>query len=315
MVTPKLDAEFVRLHRMPDPDLAKVKTARRMMAIAARMRGRRRSSEVTFNDQAIEVGARRINVRIYRANGAERPGVLVYFHGGGFIVGDLETEHEVCLNHARDGRCVVVSVDYRLAPEFPFPAAHDDGWEVMNWVRNNGALLNADVARLAVGGGSAGASIAAGLALRARDEGFALSLVLLQQPVVDNLGQHRSAREFNDTPFLKAKHIPMAWDAYFGATTPEGRALTYAAAFAAENVAGLADTLIIAGNCDPARDEAIAYARRLTDAGVNVDLHLFAGAPHGFDLVETAPAARAAIAIRGKALARAIGGAAEARAA
>src|ERR1700754_4354497 len=137
MATPKLDAEFERLRRMPDPDLAKVKTARKMMAMAARVRGRRRSTDVSFEDQAIAIGARKINVRIYRANGAEQPGVLVYFHGGGFIVGDLETEHEVCLAHARDGQCVVVSVDYRLAPEFPFPAAHDDGWEVMTWVRNN----------------------------------------------------------------------------------------------------------------------------------------------------------------------------------
>ena len=309
VTSPRLDAEFARLHRMPDPDLAKVKAARTMMGIAHALRGRRRIKDVTFEDKAVSTGNRKIKVRIYRPEGAQRPGVLVYFHGGGFIVGNLETEHDVCLAHARDGGCAVVSVDYRLAPEFAFPAAHDDGWDVLRWVRDNAAALGVDGQRLAVGGGSAGAAIAAGLAVRARDEGVKLALVLLQQPVVDHLSQHRSAQTFNETPFLKAKHIPMAWQVYFGKSTPAGQALAYAAAYAAEDLRGIAETIIIAGTCDPSRDEALSFARRLSDAGVNVEFHLFAGAPHGFDMVEQAPATRAALALRGAALRRTIGGA------
>jgi acetyl esterase/lipase len=201
-----------------------------------------------------------------------------------------------------------VSVEYRLAPEYPFPAAHDDGWEILDWLKENAASLGIDATRLAVGGSSAGAALAAGVALRARDEGLAtLAFVLLQQPVIDHLSSQRSARAFTDTPFLKAHHLPRAWSTYFGASQPEGRQLSYAAPFAADDLSNFPPTFILVGNVDPARDEALAFAQRLIEADVEVELHLFPGVPHGFELIEGAPATRNSVELRVTALARTIG--------
>ena len=236
-------------------------------------------------------------------------GALLFFHGGGFVVGNLDIEHERCADYAEKGRCVVVSVDYRLAPEFPFPAAHEDGREALNWLAGQAAALGIDGTKLAVGGGSAGAALAAGLALRARDQGGpGLAFVLLQQPVIDHLGSSRSAQTFTDTPFLKAADIPKAWGVYFGASAPQGRQLSYAAAFNADDLRGFPPTCIVAGAVDPARDEAIAFAQRLLAADVEVELHLFPGAPHGFELIDDAPATRRSLDLRAGALTRAIGG-------
>lgn len=304
-----VDPEFAPLGFIPEMDLARLPEARMMMAAMAASRLTDRSDRLRIEDRTIAAHGRDIPLRIYRPKGVTGPGAMLFFHGGGFVVGNLDMEHERCADYAERGRCIVVSVDYRLAPEFLFPAAHEDGWEALNWLAGQAAALGVDGHRLAVAGGSAGAALAAGLALRARDQGGPkLAFVLLQQPVIDHLGSSRSARTFTDTPFLKAADIPKAWGIYFGASPPQGRQLAYAAAFNADDLHGFPSTCILAGAVDPARDEAIAFAQRLLAADVEVELHLFPGAPHGFELIDAAPATQRSLDLRVGALTRAIGG-------
>jgi acetyl esterase len=233
-------------------------------------------------------------------------GALLYFHGGAFILGNLDSEHDICIDYAEGAGCVVVSVDYRLAPEHPFPAAHEDGWAVLRWLVDHANEFGVDAACIGVGGGSAGAALAAGLAVRARDEGFAVpSFALLVQPVIDHLSRSVSARTFNHTPFLKADHLQIAWRTYLGPTPPSGRELAYAAPFSASDLTGFPDTCIVIGNVDPSRDEALAFGLRLIEAGVEVELHLVPGIPHGFDIIADAPVTHRLLDVRIAALARA----------
>ena len=301
------DPIYDPLRRFPALDLKGLKMARVMMKAMQRAQPRKTSPAVTFEDRVIARPHRSIPVRIYRPVGVERPGVLLFFHGGGFVVGDLDTEHPRGVDYAELGGVVVVSVDYRLAPENPFPAAHDDAWSILEWVLEGGLGEGVDPGRLGVAGGSAGACLAAGLALRDRDEARgAISFSLLMQPVVDHLGTHPSAQAFNDTPFLRAKDLPKAWGAYLP-RPPSMPRLSYAAPLYAQTYSGLAPTFVVVGEDDPSRDEALAMALRMVDDGVEVELHFFPGAPHGFEMVETAPATLTALQLRGSALRRALG--------
>jgi len=302
-----LDPVFEPLRQMPPPDFADLPAVRARMASMQAMLPRRRSANVSFGDREIDGRDRKIKIRVYEPKRRGRGGALLYFHGGGFVVGDLDTEHPQCLDHAEHAGCVVVSVDYRLAPEFPFPAAHEDGWTALHWLAANAKTLGVDPARIAIGGGSSGATLAAGLALRARDEGFsALRLAMLVQPSLDHLQTQPSARTFSDTPFLASEHLPSIWRCYFGAHPPTGKALSYAAPAAAERLTGFPPVFLIVGEVDPLRDEALAFAMRLIADGVEVELHLLAGAPHGFDLVEHAPVTQLMRDARAAALVRAL---------
>ncbi len=302
------DPIYDPLRRFPALDLKGLKMARMIMKAAQGARPKKTSPKVEIVDRIVERAGRRIALRIYRPKTVERPGVLVFFHGGGFVVGDLDTEHDRGVDYAALGECLVVSVDYRLAPENPFPAAHEDGWEVLHWVREGGLGEDVDTRRLGVGGGSAGASIAAGLALRDRDEGVGLvSFSLLMQPVVDHLSSQPSAMTFTDTPFLRAGDLPKAWGAYLGRLSPDDRRISYAAPFAAKTYRGLGPTLVVIGEDDPSRDEAMHMAMRMIADQVEVELHYFPGAPHGFEMVEAAPATATSMKLRASALRRELG--------
>ncbi len=219
-----------------------------------------------------------VPVRIYRSGESCAP-VVVYCHAGGFVLGNLDTDHRQCVELARRGRCTVVSVDYRLAPEHPYPAALDDARAVLRWVAATAAELGVDAARLAVAGSSAGATLAACLAHGAADGSLPpVVFQLLHQPVLDDRATPSKA-EFRASPAFDGEAADLMWGYYLGAVDP-----TAAAVPARRNAAGgLAPALITCAEIDPFRDEAVDYARALLHAGVSAELHVFPRTCHGFD--------------------------------
>lgn len=219
-----------------------------------------------------------VPVRIYRGGASPAPAVI-YCHSGGFVLGNLDTDHRQCLEFARRARCTVVSVDYRLAPEHRYPAALTDVTAVLDWVVANGAALGVDTERIAVAGSSAGAALAARLAQCAA-AGSAPPVVfqLLHQPVLDDRPTP-SKGEFTTTPGFDGPAVTMMWRHYLGGQPVP----VEAAPGRATELSGLPDALITCAELDPLRDEAVDYALRLMRAGVTTELHVFAGTCHGFD--------------------------------
>ena len=221
---------------------------------------------------------RSIPVRLYRGGPSPAPAVI-YCHCGAFVLGNLDTDHRQCVEFARRGRCTVISVDYRLAPEDPYPAGLDDAMAVLEWAANNAQELGIDAARLAVAGSSAGASLAALLAQRAAD-GSSPPIVfqLLHQPVLDDRPMP-SKDEFDATPGFDGPAVTSMWQHYLASElVPVG-----AVPARADDLAGVASALITCSELDPLRDEAVDYALRLMWAGVATELHVFPGTCHGFD--------------------------------
>jgi acetyl esterase/lipase len=225
-----------------------------------------------------DTAAGRVRVRIYRAGPSQAPAV-VYCHAGGFALGNLDTDHRQCAELARRGRCTVVSVDYRLAPEHPYPAALDDATAVLNWVAENAAELDVDATRLAIAGSSAGATLAASLVQRCADGSLPpVVFQLLHQPVLDDRATASKA-EFRTSPAFDGEAAELMWRYYLGEqpgspdTVPARR----------DELRGLPTTLVTCAEIDPFRDEAIDYALRLLHAGVCTELHVFARTCHGFE--------------------------------
>jgi acetyl esterase len=232
-----------------------------------------------------------IPVRVYAPveNGSRpRPGI-VFFHGGAFVMGDMYTEELRCLRYAADAACVVVSVEYRLAPEHPYPAAIDDGYRALKWTASNPDELGIDAERLAVAGSSAGGALAAAMALKARDTGGPpLVFQLLNYPVLDDRMQTPSMQLFDSTPLWTNRSTADMWTHYLGAHHDgdrDGEVSLYAAPARATDLRGLPPAYVLTAELDPLRDEGIDYARRLMEAGVPTELHSVSGACHGFDIV------------------------------
>ncbi len=237
-------------------------------------------------------GADPVRVRVYRARGetAPRPAV-VYIHGGGFIAGDLDTEEVRCVRFAGEADCVVVSVDYRLAPEHRYPAALDDCDAVLGWTAASADALGVDADRIGLAGASSGGNLAAATALRARDRGEpAVAFQLLVYPTLDDR-RTTASQQFVGTPMVDGRDCERCWDYYLGADRAD--VSPYAAPGRAADLTGLPPTYLMTAELDPLRDEGIEFATRLLAAGVSVDLHQFAGAFHGFDLFPTAISRRA----------------------
>jgi acetyl esterase/lipase len=225
-----------------------------------------------------------VRVRRYRPADREEPlPALVYFHGGGFVVGSLDLYDADCRRIAAEVDAVVVSVDYRLAPEHPFPAPLEDCYAALVWVAGHADELGVDPDRIAVGGESAGGGLAAGVALLARDRGGpALCLQFLGIPELDDRLASGSMRTLGATsPITTVANGEISWDSYLGVgVRGTDQVSPYAAPARVSDLAGLPPALVTAYEFDALRDEDIAYAQRLLSAGVPTELHVYPGAFH-----------------------------------
>jgi acetyl esterase len=223
-----------------------------------------------------------IPIRVYTPGGKGPFPIFVYIHGGGFVVGDIHMGDNFCRAIANRASCVVVSVDYRLAPEHKFPAALDDSYAAVRWVADNADHLNGDRSRIAVGGDSAGGNLSAVVSLRARDESakFPVCQVLIYPAT--NLSMHAtgSMSEFSEGYFLTGADMLWFGDQYF--EKGHDRRNPYASPLLAADLSNLPSALIITAGFDPLRDEGEAYGNRLRKAGVPVKVSRYAGMIHGF---------------------------------
>jgi acetyl esterase len=220
--------------------------------------------------------------------------LLVYFHGGGWIEGDLDTHDAPCRVLAERSGVPVLALTYRLAPEHPFPAAHDDADEGYRWVVDHAAELGADPQRLAVGGDSAGGNLAASVALAAARDGVPLAWQLLLYPPTDLERDTQSLRLFGEGFYLDRRFMDRANACY--TPRPEDLRDPRASILFADIPAGLAPAYVVTSGFDPLRDEGEAYARRLCDAGVTVELQRCTGQIHGFvNIVGVGSSSRAVV--------------------
>ncbi|RSL34006.1 steryl acetyl hydrolase [Salibacterium salarium] len=222
-----------------------------------------------------------IPVRIYTPEGQGPFPALVFYHGGGWVIGDLDTVDVPCRLLANQSNCVVISVDYRLAPEYKFPAAADDAYAVAKWTVENGASIQVDGERVAVGGDSAGGNLAAVVSLMARDsQEFSLAYQLLIYPVTNHSYETLSYQENADGYLLTKDSMEWFWNHYL--RNKEDGKNPYASPFLADNLSGLPPALVVTAGFDPLRDEGEAYAKRLKEAGVPVEAKRYDGMIHGF---------------------------------
>ena len=232
-------------------------------------------------DHRVPVAGGDITVRAYSPGGPGPHPALVYYHGGGWVIGDLHTHDGLCRSLTNAARCAVLSVDYRLAPESKYPVAVEDSYAALLWIAANADRLGIDRRRIAVGGDSAGGNLATVVALAARDrKGPRLALQVLIYPVTDHDLDTRSYVENATGYVLTREGMRWFWNHYL-AREAQGRE-PYASPLRASSLAGLPPALVITAEYDPLCDEGEAYAARLRDAGVPVTLTRYPGMFHGF---------------------------------
>ena len=232
-------------------------------------------------DHRVPVEGGEITVRLYAPAGVGPHPVLVFYHGGGWVIGDLYTHDGLCRSIVNAAGCAVASVDYRLAPEFKFPVAVEDSYTALKWVAANGPRLGLDSARLAVGGDSAGGNLAAVMALLARDRrGPRILLQVLVYPVTNYDFGAKSYVENATGYVLTTEDMRWFWRHYLS-REEQGQEVT-ASPLRAKSLADLPPALVMTAGCDPLRDEGDAYAARLRDSGVPVTLTQYPGMFHGF---------------------------------
>lgn len=251
--------------------------------ITAKYRGKPRRWQLVpkVKNLTIPTPAYDIHIRIYTPKGNAPMPALVYFHGGGWVLGDLDAADSICFSLSSLAECVVVSVDYRLAPEHKFPAALEDAYTTLKWVVANAIELHIDPARVGVAGDSAGGNIAAAVALLARDKGEPkLAYQLLIYPVIQNNFNTESYLKYASGFGLTRDEMIWFWQHYLVDETDAQN--PYASPILAEDLSNLPPTLIITALCDVLRDEGLAYAAKLKDAGVSVQLWQGEGMIHSF---------------------------------
>jgi acetyl esterase len=204
---------------------------------------------------------------------------IVFFHGGGFTIGSRATYTGMTRTLALGTNAAVLSVEYRLAPENPFPAAVEDAWAAVQWLVSEADALGLDRDRIAVAGDSAGGNLAAVIARRCRDVGLALAAQLLLYPVVDFVNTYPSQREFAEGYSLDEHEARWFLEQYLGDSDPSHPDISPALV---ADLKGLAPAIVVTAGCDVLRDEAEAYARRLAEAGVRTETRRFPGMPHAF---------------------------------
>ena len=282
---PELAAASVLLERVDVLDQVAARANMESLRQAGSSAAKLTAGRVEFEDREFEGrSGHPIRVRVYSPKNRDRILPLVmFFHGGAFVMGDLESEHARCLRYAADAGCVVVSVAYRLAPEDPFPAGLHDCYDALLWAVSQAQQLGIDVRRVAVSGTSAGGALATCVAQLARDlKGPELALQMLVYPVIDDRMDSDSMLKFADTPVWDNRNNRSMWSQYGGGQHPTGR---YAVPAQIESLEGMPPTCIIVAGFDPLRDEALRYAEGLLAVGVQTEVHLVSAAYHGFDQV------------------------------
>jgi acetyl esterase len=269
---------------------------------------RKQIALASVENRRIPGPAGEIPIRIYQPYGLGVKPVLVYLHGGGWVIGTLDSYDSVCRELAEGAGCVVVSVDYRLAPEHRYPAAPEDCYAAVKWVSANAAALGADAKRIAVGGDSAGGNLSAVVTQMARDKGGpALAFQLLIYPVTDADFTRRSYVDNAEGYLLTTASMHWFWDHYV--PNAAQRAEPYASPIRAADLTGLPPAWVCTAEFDPLRDEGEAYAKRLQSAGVSTSLTRFDGLIHGFVTMGlVAPKAQAGVDEAVAALKKGLGG-------
>ncbi len=244
----------------------------------------------------------RVPVRVYRPTGLDKDApALIFIHGGGFVMGDVSSRDPLCLGLAHHGQCVVVSVDYRLAPEHPFPAGFDDCYAALEWLAKEPAKESVGAglcpAKIAVCGISAGGGLAAALALKSRDQkGPALMHQFLIIPDIDDRLITASSHRIHDARVWDRSTAEVSWQMYLGDAFG-GDVSPYAAPARATDLSGLPPATVLVEDLDILRDEGVDYANRLNNAGVRTELHVYPGTFHGhFGMVPEAAVSKRTVA-------------------
>lgn len=280
-IDPQIQTVLDQMQAIGFPGLSAlpVEDARAALAMMGAARAEGVEEVARVEDLEIPGPAGAIPARAYVPATDGTPPVVVVYHGGGFVLGGLDSHDGTCRSLANASGALVVSIDYRLAPEHRFPAAVDDAWAALEWLAGHASELGGDPGRLAVAGDSAGGNLAAVVALLARDAGApALRGQLLVYPATDATMSHPSIEENGSGYFLTK--ADMDW--FYGHYAPERPDDWRLSPLAAPDVSGVAPALVLTVEFDPLRDEGEAYARRLSDAGVPAELVRKDGLIHGF---------------------------------
>lgn len=292
MLNMRMDPAFAALVKRPREVLSDANAVRQTLAAVRQgMISLSSNRDLEIEDHQVPGSSdheTQLLVRIYRPRKATSAlPALLYLHGGGFFCGDHTTDDTRCAHYAVEAHCVVLSVAYSLAPEKPFPAALKDCYRALEFLWDRSDQLNIDRDRIAIGGSSAGANLAAAIALLTRDRsGPNLCFQLLLVPALDDRLQTASAVEFTDVPDFARPEAEVMWRWYLGERTTD--VSPYAAPTRAKDLSRLPDAYVLCAGLDPLRDEGLEYAHRLTEAGVAVELHLVPSIPHGFASIPSA---------------------------
>ena len=286
----RIDPELLPgLETFPALDLDRENIAKMRGLLAARPQPAA-SVHVLSDKKSIDTEDGTVDVYIYRKTEQPNQPAVLWIHGGGYILGNaIDERAKIIADHCN---CTVFSVDYRLAPEHPFPAGPNDCYATLAWIMNDANALGIDKNRVAIGGASAGSGMAAGVALMNRDrDNFPLQLQLLLYPMIDNLHATGSGKLENH-PVWKQSTSFNAWEMYLDGV-PGKQASPYAAATRAADLSGLPPAYICVGSEDLFRDENMDYAQRLITAGVPCEFSIFPGLYHGADsFIPTAKVSR-----------------------
>jgi acetyl esterase len=238
--------------------------------------------EVAFvRDLAFDGPRGEVPVRVYHDDPVQPAPVVVFYHGGGWMLGTLDSAGDICRELAARADAVFVSVDYRLAPEHPFPAPHDDAWAALKWAAETAYSFGGDPDRLAVAGTSAGGNLAASVALRARNhDGPELAHQALCYPMIDWDTDRASYDEYGDGPLLTEADVEWFWANY--CRSPVDAANPYASVLRARDHGDLPEATVVTAGHDPLRDEGQAYADALDADGTPVENHHYPSLAHGF---------------------------------
>jgi acetyl esterase/lipase len=244
-----------------------------------------KASDVTIKDHYLErADGSQLRVRIYRPFTTAARGALLYVHGGGMIVSTVEDYDARCMHYCTNTGLPVVSVDYPLAPEAPYPAQIDDALTALQWMHDNADEHGWDSSRIGIGGDSAGGGLTAGAVLKNRDtDGPSLACQMLVYPMLDDrntVPDSRFPKQFQIWTYVDNE---TGWDAYLCGLADRSDVPIYAAPARATDLSGLPPTYIDTGTLDIFHDEDLAYAKKMLADGVEVEGHIWNGAPHGFD--------------------------------